>query len=221
MEIWIEGSIEEVIAVANSGLVGAIATNPTIMQRWTSGGRSLEDVVTEVCAAVSVPVYVQLHGGTVDDYVREMDHLRALSERIQPKLVATPAGIAATKRIAQSGLKPLVTTIATVNQAFLAASVGAAYVAPYVGRIARAGMDAYGLIADIAALYAKNGVSTQIAAASISSPQDAQKVALAGAPVLVMQHNIFTRLLDSDLTQTWIDTFEEHWQSIPYGWSVR
>lgn len=217
LELWIEGTPEQVIKVANEGLVGAIATNPAIMEQWTAGGKSLEYLVTQVCEAVEVPVFVQLHGPTIDDYLREMDSLRAISAQIQPKLVATHAGIAAGKRIATQGGKPLITTIASVNQAFLAASADAAYVAPYIGRIVDAGVDAYQLVADITTIYQRHHISTQIAAASIRSPEQAEKVLLAGAPILVMQYEIMLRLLDSDLTENWIGRFEQNWEQIPHS----
>ena len=216
LQLWIEGTPDEVIDVANSGLAAAIATNPGIMERWTENGQSLEDLVAFVCERVSVPVYVQLHGPTVDDYLREMDALRQISERIQPKLVATHAGVAATRRLSEQGIKPLVTTISTLSQAFLAASAHAAYVAPYVGRIEDAGVDPYQLIADIAAMYARHGAVTQIAAASIRSPEQAEAVLRAGAPIAVMQYSVYQKLLYSDMTQNWIDRFEANWQKIPH-----
>ena len=216
LELWIEGTPDEVIEVANDGLASAIATNPSIIERWTADGRSMESLIAYVCERVEVPVYVQLHGPTIDDYLREMDALRRISDTIHPKLVATHAGIAATRRIAEQGLKPLVTTVSTLNQAFLSASVNAAYVAPYVGRIDDAGVDAYQLIADIALMYQRHGSRTEIAAASIRTPQQAEAVLRAGASVLVMQYGVYQELLESDLTQTWIDQFEANWRKIPY-----
>ncbi len=216
MELWIEGTIEQVIRVANQGLADAIATNPTIIAQWTADGRSLESVVKQVCDSVTVPVFVQLHGGSVDAYLREMDSLRKISPLIQPKLIATPDGLAAAKRLAANNIKPLITTIATLNQAFLAARAHAAYVAPYIGRIADAGKDAFGLVHDISTLYQRHGVTTQIAAASIRSREQAEQVLRAGAPILVMQHDVFITLTDSPLTQNWIDRFEENWRQIPH-----
>lgn len=217
MELWIEGTPKQVIQTANDGLASAIATNPAIMEKWTADGKSLEDVVSQVCEVVDVPVFVQLHGPTVDDYLREMEHLRAISGRIQPKLVSTHAGIAAGKRLAADGLTPLITTIATVNQAFLAASANAAYIAPYIGRIEDAGVDAYQLVADITAMYERHHITTRIAAASVRSPEQAEKVLLAGAPILVMQYDVLLRLLDSDLTENWITRFEQNWEKIPHS----
>lgn len=221
LELWIEGTPDEVIEVANSGLAAAIATNPSIMERWTADGQPMEELVAYVCERVEVPVYVQLHGPTVDDYLREMDLLRTISDKIHPKLVATHAGIAATKRIAAQGLKPLVTTISTLNQAFLSAAANAAYVAPYVGRIEDSGVDAYQLISDIASMYQRHGAGTQIAAASIRTPEQCEAVLRAGAPIAVMQYGVFQQLLASDMTQNWIDRFEANWQNIPNGLTVK
>jgi transaldolase len=217
LELWIEGTPDEVIKAAGDGLAAAIATNPSIMERWTASGQSMESLIAYVCDRVSVPVYVQLHGPTIDDYLREMDALRRISDQIHPKLVATHAGIAATKRIAAQGLKPLVTTISTLNQAFLSATANAAYIAPYVGRIDDAGVDAYQLIADIASMYQRHGAQTEIAAASIRTPQQAEAVLRAGASIAVMQHSVYQQLLESDMTQDWIDQFEANWQKIPYS----
>ncbi len=217
MQLWIEGTIEQVIAVANSGVASAIATNPAIIDRWVSGGQSLEDVITHVCHQVDIPVYVQLHGPTVDEYLREMDHLRAISDQIHPKLVATQAGLAAAKTIAESGLKPLITTVATLNQAYLAACAGAAYAAPYVGRMQKAGLDAAHLVGAMVAMYQRSGAVTQVAAASISSPHDAEQLLLAGASILVMQYDVYQHMLDSELTANWIEHFEDNWSRIPYA----
>lgn len=221
LELWIEGTPDEVIEVANDGMAAAIATNPSIMERWTASGQPMESLIAAVCERVDVPVYVQLHGPTVDDYLREMDALRYISEQIQPKLVATHAGIAAAKRIAAQGLKPLVTTISTLNQAFVSASANAAYVAPYVGRIEDAGVDSIQLIADIATMYERHGAQTQIAAASIRTPQQAEAVLRAGAAIAVMPYPVYQQMLESTLTQDWIERFEVNWQQIPNSLGAR
>ena len=163
MELWISGTIDECAQAANDGLAATIATNPILIAQWTKEGRSLEQVVTEAVGRVSVPVYVQLHGPTVDEYLAEMDALRTISDRIYPKLVAGHAGIAAAYQLARRGFRPLVTAVTTVNQAFMAASVGATYVAPYFGRIEDASVDAVGLIEKISDLFAREGSETAFA----------------------------------------------------------
>lgn len=215
MELWISGTIDEVVEAANSGLAAAIATNPTLIASWTSGGQTLEQVVGEVCRRVSTPVYMQLHGPTVDDYLAELEALRRISPLIQPKLVATRDGIAAAHQIACQGLRPLVTAVTTVNQAFMAAAAGAAYVAPYLGRIQDAGVDALNLIGQIADLYADQGVDTGIVAASVRTPYQSEAALLAGASAVVVFYDVFLKLFEGPLTQASIDGFERDWERIP------
>ena len=216
MELWIEGTIDEVAAATARGLAVTVATNPTIMAQWTAGGRTLEDVVAEVCEKVDVPVYVQLHGPEVKTYLREMEALLRISDLIHPKLVATHTGIEAACRLEKLGRKSLVTAVASVNQAFLAAAAGASYIAPYYGRIDAAGEDAAGLVKNVAELYARHGVKTKIAAASLRNPDQVESAMLAGAHIAVMGNSVFQKLLANNLTQTWIDGFEEDWTKITY-----
>lgn len=211
LELWIEGTIDQVAEVAASGLAVTVATNPTIIARWTATGRTLEDVVTETCQRVDVPVYVQLHGPDVATYIREMEALLRISDQIHPKLVATHTGIEAAKRLERLGRRTLITAVASVNQAFLAAAAGISYIAPYYGRIEAAGTDAAGFVHDVSELYARHNVKTKIAAASLRSPEQVQAAILAGADVAVMGYDVFQSLLENELTQTWIDGFEEDW----------
>ena len=217
MELWIEGTIDEVARVTACGLAAAVATNPTIIAHWTADGRTLEEVVTEVCKKVDVPVYVQLHGPDVETYLREMEALLRISEQIHPKLVATHTGIEAAHRLEKSGRKTLVTAVSTVNQAFLAAAAGVSYIAPYYGRIEAADVDAAGLVQSVADMYARHGVNTKIAAASLRSPAQVEAALLAGAHVVVMGYNVFQGLLGHELTQTWIDGFEEDWATFTFN----
>ena len=216
MELWISGTIDEVVAATESGMAQTIATNPTLIRQWTATGRTLESVVTEVCERVSVPVYVQLYGPDVDGYRRDMDALRKISVRISPKLVATHDGIAAASILAKEGVKPLVTAVTTVNQAFLAAAAGAAYVAPYVGRIEDAGEDAVGLVQDIARLYHQHGADTKIIAASIRTPAQARASMLAGSHAVVVFYDVFKQMFESPLTQASIDGFQRDWSTFTF-----
>lgn len=216
MEVWISGTIDEVKMAVDTGLVGAVATNPTLIASWTQDGRTLEEVVTEVCEKVDVPVYVQLHGPDVDSFLAEMEALSHISHQIFPKLIATHDGIAAAARLVKEGLKPLVTAVCSVNQAFLAAAAGATYIAPYVGRIQDAGQDAYGLIENTARLYAMNNVQTQIVAASIRTPEQATKSLLAGARATVVFYDVFRQLFEDELTHASIDGFERDWEQFTF-----
>lgn len=214
MEIWISGTIAQVKAAAASGLAAAVATNPTIVADWTRGGRTLESVVSEAADGLNVPLYVQLHGPDLDGYLVEFEALRRISDLIQPKLVATEAGITAAGMLARAGFKPLVTAVCSASQAVLAAAAGASFVAPYLGRITDAGADGIGLVRDIAQLLSSHGSATRIVTASVRSPQQAEAALLAGAHAVVVFDDVFKQMFASALTQASIDGFERDWEQI-------
>ncbi|GAB4514191.1 MAG: fructose-6-phosphate aldolase [Anaerolineae bacterium] len=216
MELWISGTIDEVVDAANAGLAAAIATNPTLIRQWTSTGRSLESVVAEVTEQVAVPVYVQLHGPTVDYYLREMDALRHISDLIKPKLVATEAGIRAAHLLAKAGLDPLITAVTTLNQAFMASAAGASYVAPYFGRIEDAGENPVRLIQEIRQVFQMNHATTGIIVASIRTPEQARAALLAGGQAVVVFYDVLQHLFESELTAQSIASFEEDWSTFTF-----
>ncbi len=47
MTIWIAGTLNQVLAACQTGLVSAIVTNPTVMADWTKDGQTLESVATD------------------------------------------------------------------------------------------------------------------------------------------------------------------------------
>ena len=106
MNIWIAGSPEEVVQAAQTGLVSAVVTNPTVIAAWTQSGESLEDVATSVIKATNLPLYVQLHGPGRDQFLREADYLKNISGQIIPKI---PACLLYTSRQFKKvqGLSPL------------------------------------------------------------------------------------------------------------------
>lgn len=217
IELWISGTIDECAAAVHTGIAGTVATNPTLIRKWTASGATLEAVVREMVSKVDVPVYVQLHGPTTAGYLAEFDALRAISQQIHPKLVASHDGIAAAAVLARRrDVRPLVTAVTTLNQAYLAALAGAAHVAPYVARIQDGGEDPYRLIEDIADLYAQHEIETHIIAASVRSPQQSEAALNAGANAVVVFYDVFRALFDSRLTQQSIDGFEQDWATYRY-----
>ncbi len=217
MRLWITGSLQEVKDAVTLGLVEAVVTNPTVISQWSAGTRTLEDVAAEACDATGLPLYVQLYGPDRRSFIRELRHLKEVSKLIVPKLPATMEGFAATRDLAFEGETVLVTAVCSLQQAFLAAVAGAGFVCPYFARINDAGQEAATLIHDTRNLYQSNGLATEIVPASIRSVQDLSASLLAGAHGAILPIKVFYNAFDNDLTKSSLATFEQDWQSIPYG----
>jgi transaldolase len=102
------------------------------------------------------------------------------------------------------------TLVFSVSQALLCAAAGATYVSPFVGRLDQIGEDGIGLISDIAKAFCIHNIKTQILAASIRSPKQAEDAYLAGAHICTLPVKVFDsmfrhRLTDDGLKQFAID----------------
>src|SRR5690606_1849577 len=114
-------------------------------------------------------VYLQVLGTTTDEMLRSADELLALGP-VTVKVPATPAGLAAARRLADDGVPVLLTAVYHPLQAVLARDLGLAGVAPYVGRMTDAGRD--GVAAVTAMQRAIGSEPTRILAASLRSLDD-------------------------------------------------
>ena len=98
-----------------------------------------------------------------------------IGEKVVVKLPATKEGFEAAARLAKAGSRVCITAVYASFQALLAASVGASYAAPYLGRMNDAGRDGHGLIAQMSeALRYTCGSRCEILAASVRSPRTSQ-----------------------------------------------
>lgn len=214
MNIWIAGTVEEVITASKTGLVSAVVTNPIVIAGWTKDGQPLESVAADVIRETKLPLYIQLQGPTHGHFLRETEYLKRISDRIIPKLPATREGLSAAAELERNGTATLITTVCSVNQAYASASAKATAICPYFSRVRDADEDAIELIRNIAVLYRRWGVKTHIRPASVRSVQDVQNCLLAGADGVIIFHDVFQQLFLHPVTEQSLQAFEADWQQI-------
>lgn len=212
MTIWIAGTLNQVLAACQTGLVSAIVTNPTVMADWTKDGQTLESVATDVIKATHLPLYIQLHGPTRQQFLRETEYLKRISDLITPKLPSTLDGLSAAAELEASGTETLITTVCSVNQAYASVAAGATTICPYFSRLRDQGEDATQFINNISTLYRRWGAKTCIKPASVRSVQDVQDCLLAGADGVIIFHDVFQQLTLHPVTEHSLQAFEKDWQ---------
>ncbi len=215
--IWIAGSISECAEVGRTGVPGAIVTNPTVVADWCRDGMTFHQAVRACLDAVpDLPLFIQLRGPVRADYLDQAAALRAISERVVPKLPATVEALAAVKTLAGQGVDSLVTTVCSLSQASLAAAADAAWICPYWARVREAGGDPARLIREASALYRRGGHRTRIVPASIRSVADADEAFEAGADGVIVFHNVFREMHQHPLMASSLASFErDDWSRIP------
>jgi len=213
--LWIAGTIDQCTASAGTGLVDAVVTNPTVVASWCAGGESMESVCREMLDRTSVPLFIQLRGPRTEQFLTEAEHLKSLSPRIVPKLPATHAGLVAVRKLADRNIDSLVTTVCSLEQAYLCATARARWICPYVARVNDAGGDAFGLIRDAADYFRRNHLRTQIMPASVRSAADVASCLRAGADGVIVFHDLFLTLFEHPVMAASLAQFEtKDWSRI-------
>ena len=212
MTIWIAGSPDQVIEAAQTGLISAVVTNPTVVANWTQSGQSLESIVKEVIQATQIPLYIQLHGPTREQFLRETEHLKRVSDLIIPKLPATLDGLAAATALEKNGTETLLTTVCSLTQAYVCAVARVATICPYFGRLRDSGADAAQFIRNVSDLYRRAGVTTRIRPASVRSVKDVDECLLNGADGVIIFYDVFRQLTTHDVMEASLTAFETDWQ---------
>ena len=122
-------------------------------------------------------------------------------------------GLKACSHFTSSGVKTNLTLCFSVNQALLAAKVGATYNSPFVGRLDDINLDGLDLIRNIRILYDNYGLKTQILTASVRSANHVSGAALAGSDVVTIPPSVVHELLKHPLTALGLEKFTADWST--------
>ncbi len=168
MQIFIDSAnvneIKEAIAL---GLCDGVTTNPTLIAKT---GKTNKQAILDICAITDAPVNAETVGITYDEIIKEGEELAKIAPNVVIKIPMSKDGLRAVRTFANKDIATTVTLIFNMPQALLAAKAGAAYIAPFVGRLDDIGADGMELIEEIAELYDLYDFDTEIVVASVRSP---------------------------------------------------
>ena len=114
--------------------------------------------------------------------------------------------------LSQLGIKTNVTLVFTTSQALMAATAGATYVSPFLGRLDDlTGRDDAGfeLVKDIKEMFKTYGFKTQIIAASIRHLNHVDQSMKAGADIATIPYKVLKQMVKHELTDKGLKIFRE------------
>ena len=191
-----------------SGLLDGVTTNPSLMSK---AGRKFQDVLAEICAAVSGPVSAEVAATGFDGMMAEARVLRGIAKNIAVKVPLTPDGLRACRRLTEDGAMVNVTLCFSAAQAILAAK-GATFVSPFIGRLDDIGEHGMGLIADIVTIFRNYPYfKTEVLVASVRNPTHVVEAAKLGAHVVTVPPAIMRQLFNHPLTEKGLAAFLADW----------
>ena len=211
MKLFIDSADVEVIRSAfETGLIDGVTTNPTLIRK---SGRDPEDVYQELIDMGVTDVSMEVVG---DDEIMLAEGRRLANKfgkNATIKVPCSPEGLWVCKQLAPS-VKVNVTLIFSPSQAILSAKAGASYVSPFVGRVDDNSFGGLCLVKDIANIYTRQNVYTEILAASIRNVRDVGRAFEYGANICTIPPTVFNKMYNHILTEKGLELFDNDWKSV-------
>lgn len=198
-------NIDEIRDGVRMGLLSGVTTNPTLMAK--EKGVTYRDRVVEICEAVDGPVSAECVSRELDALLNEARDVATWHANVVVKIPIDETGLEATKVLSREGIKINMTLIFSSNQALLAATAGATYVSPFVGRIDDAGQDGMEVVRESVAIFDRYHLPAQVLAASLRHPRHVVDAAQAGASIATLPYAVLKAMVKHPLTDVGIERF--------------
>ncbi|MBR6531571.1 MAG: fructose-6-phosphate aldolase [Clostridia bacterium] len=217
MEILLDTANIETIKKYNDIYdVTGVTSNPTIISREKG------DFFAILCGIRKIigdkkQLHVQVTADNCEEMLKEAETIvKRLGKDTYIKVPTNEVGIKTMKTLKSKGYNVTATAIYTVQQAVMAASVGADYAAPYFNRMCNNNFDAPEAIAEMAEIYTMYGKKTKLLAASFKNTNQIMQALLAGAEAVTASPELYTQMVESPLIDDAISRFANDWNGL-YG----
>ena len=213
MKIYGAGSLEDIRRCDELGAVG-ILTNPQGFEQYFGGKMTLSEITEAIVDVTDLPAFIQIHGATTEDIVARARELHEISPRVGFKIIADTKGFPAIRHLQQLGINCIATTLFTISQAAVAASVGAFGICPFVSRADAIGMDPFQTIAAIRQSYDRLERPPEIIAVSLKGLADVELAISAGADAVGMRFPLLEEMMQHPLSSKAEALFAKNWQNV-------
>ena len=180
--------------------VHGITTNPTLLRRAGISRATLPKLLHTAIKLGAKQVQAQVHAADTDGILADAEELvrEFTPGQLVVKIPATREGLRAGAELSAGGIPVTYTAVYAPEQAHFAGQLGAAYAAPYLGRLEDSGVDGLALIGQMQSLLA--GTSTRLLVASIRSRAAYLALLELGVGSITIPPKLFTELFDHTAT---------------------
>ncbi|MCL4124091.1 UNVERIFIED_CONTAM: hypothetical protein GTU68_031939 [Idotea baltica] len=201
-------NLKEIEEAASLGILSGVTTNPSLMAKeGIKGQAAIEQHYKDICSLVEGDVSAEVFSTSYEDMIKEGEKLASLADNIVVKIPMIKDGVKALSYFESNDISTNCTLVFSAGQAILAATAGATYVSPFIGRIDDVSWDGMDLIEQISDIYMKQGAFTEILGASIRNPLHIVKAFELGADVVTCPLKSILGLLNHPLTDIGLAKF--------------
>lgn len=200
--------INDIEELSTWGIISGVTTNPSLIAR---AGGTLMDAITKIVNLIDGPISAEVAEGNAIDMIEEAKIYAKLHKNIVIKIPMTLEGVKAVKQLTKMGIKTNVTLVFSTSQAIMAATAGATYVSPFMGRIDdMTGKEDAGfeLVKDIKSMLKNYGFKTQVIAASIRHVNHVDQAMKAGADIATIPVKVLKEMVKHPLTDKGLAVFK-------------
>jgi transaldolase len=210
MKLFVDtGSIKDVAALAELGILDGATTNPSLMAKEGGDPRA---IVKEICRLLQGPVSAEVVATDAQGMIREGKSLATIDDHVVVKVPFGREGLKACRALRAEGIPVNVTLCFSATQALLAAKVGASYVSPFVGRLDDIATDGMHLIEEIVEIFDNFEFETEVLVASTRHPIHIVQAARLGADICTCPPAVLDSLFKHPLTDIGLEKFLKDWE---------
>ena len=214
--------LSEIEEAASWGVLAGVTTNPTLYARIGGKLDDFPEHIKRICEIVEGPVSAESVSMTREEIVRDGRELAAIAPNVVVKVPTMIEGLAATRTLANEGIRVNMTLCFSVPQAIMAARAGARYISPFVGRFDDISEDGLGQLGDVIEAVENydftdstaNGEQLEVIAASIRSAHHVAQAALMGADIATVPFATLKKCIEHPLTDRGLDAFLKDWEKV-------
>lgn len=209
-------NLAEIEEAHSWGVLSGVTTNPTLYAREGGSLADFRDHIKRICEIVPGPVSAEAVGLKRDEIVREGEELASLAPNVVVKVPVMEEGLAATKTLVGKGIDVNMTLCFTAVQCLLAASAGARYVSPFIGRFDDIGEDGLEHLSTIISAMRNYGFGhpVEIITASVRHPQHVLAAASMGTDIVTVPFAVMKKLIRHPMTDKGLESFLADWERV-------
>lgn len=197
--------IAQIEACLPHPVIHGVTTNPTLLRRAGVSRADVPGLLARCIERGARQVQAQVHSAEADGMLEDaLELLRHFDEgQLVVKIPATRQGLQAGAHLIAQGVPVTWTAVYALEQAHFAAQLGAAYAAPYLGRLNDSGVDGLARIAQMQALVAQAPAArarTRLLVASVRSRDAYLALLQLGVGAITIPPQLFAELMDHPAT---------------------
>lgn len=210
MKLFIDtASIAEIVSAIEHFHIDGVTTNPTHVSHESGNSDEIIDKIITLFPKGIISVEVT---ETDPEAIYQQAHaIKKLGKNVLVKIPCHPPYFSVIKQLVDEGIALNITLIFSLEQAWLMAKWGVAYISPFIGRLEDSGIPAIYLIKEIKCMLEQYDFTTQLLVASVRSVEHLHEALLVGADAITLPPLLLKRVFVHPLTTQGMMQFINDW----------